>query len=244
MYKVYLGKVALPVPPSKIEISSPSRNETVDLINGSQVSIIKQGGLPQFNLEFELPSQQYPYVLDLDSISKALDEGISAAKNYVFDAAKGAIGAGIAGYMLGGGSGAASAFGGAFANNLAANKDKLFETGIALASSVLSDKIDSLTGKITGNSKAWEINTKIINYFDSLKGSKMPFQFIVNRSINNGKVKIPLGTNVKVTLEDYTLTEDATNGSDIVVTVNLLTYKEYSTKTYNEDGSTSATRSK
>ena len=56
-----------------------------------------------------------------------------------------------------------------------------------------------------------------------LKINKKPFQFIVKR---------PKGfkTNIKVTLEDLSITEDAKEGRDIKVSVTLKEYRHYGTK--------------
>lgn len=70
-----------------------------------------------------------------------------------------------------------------------------------------------------------------LNYFESLKISQKPFQFIVCRSFpNNQKL---FGTNIKVTLEDYKLTEDARDGFDITVKIKLKQWRDYGAKTVN-----------
>lgn len=64
---------------------------------------------------------------------------------------------------------------------------------------------------------------------ENLKKKKKSFQFIVTRTLPRGSVP---GTNLKVTLEDYTIKEDATNyGTDMVVSVKLKQYRAYGTKT-------------
>ena len=72
-----------------------------------------------------------------------------------------------------------------------------------------------------------------LEYFELLKVQKKPFQFIISRTLPNGKVLF--STNIKVSLEDYTLTEDASNGFDIVVKIKLKQYREYGTKVVNLD---------
>lgn len=64
---------------------------------------------------------------------------------------------------------------------------------------------------------------------EKFKLSKEPFQFIVTRTNPSGKMLFD--TNMKVSLEDYTLTEEAENGLDLMVSVRLKQYKAYSTKT-------------
>lgn len=70
-----------------------------------------------------------------------------------------------------------------------------------------------------------------LEYFEELKTSKEPFQFIVARSLPNGKNLF--STNIKVTLEDYTLTEQAKTGFDVTVKVSLKQWRGYGTKTVN-----------
>lgn len=61
-----------------------------------------------------------------------------------------------------------------------------------------------------------------------LKTSKQPFQFIVTREKPSGTGLF--NTNMKVSLESYTIKEDANNGIDVVVAIKLKQYKEFSTK--------------
>lgn len=70
-----------------------------------------------------------------------------------------------------------------------------------------------------------------IDYFESLKNGRMPFQFIVCRRLPNSKKLF--GTNLKVTLEDYKLTEDAGNGFDVSVKIRLKQWRDYGTRTVN-----------
>ena len=61
------------------------------------------------------------------------------------------------------------------------------------------------------------------------KQKKKTFKFIVTRSAPNGKNK-RYSTNMKVSLEDYTVIEDADNGLDTVVSIRLKQYRKYGTK--------------
>ena len=54
-----------------------------------------------------------------------------------------------------------------------------------------------------------------LTVFEELKTSKKPFQFIVCRQTPAGKQL--LNTNIKVSLEDYKITEEAKNGFDFKV---------------------------
>ncbi|MEK3993716.1 LysM domain-containing protein [Psychrobacillus sp. FSL K6-2365] len=70
--------------------------------------------------------------------------------------------------------------------------------------------------------------TYYLEKLENLKLSKKPFQFIVSRMKPNGDLLFD--TNLKVSLEDYPIQEDAENGFDIVVSLNLKQYREYGTK--------------
>ena len=70
-----------------------------------------------------------------------------------------------------------------------------------------------------------------LDYFEELKTSKQPFQFLVSRTMPNGRVLF--STNIKVSMEDYKVTEDAKNGFDLKVKISLKQYREYGTKTVN-----------
>lgn len=64
------------------------------------------------------------------------------------------------------------------------------------------------------------------------KQNKETFQFIVTRTLPNGKMLFD--TNMKVSLESYTIKEDAKSyGMDVMVTIKLKQYRDYSTKTCN-----------
>lgn len=74
--------------------------------------------------------------------------------------------------------------------------------------------------------------TAFIAALKVLDASKVPFPFVVTRTTPKGK---PLFfTSMWVTLEDYTLTEDANNGLDVMLSVTLKEYESYGTTTYKE----------
>lgn len=68
-----------------------------------------------------------------------------------------------------------------------------------------------------------------LDYFENLKIGKKPFQFIVSRTLPSGKVLF--STNLKVSLEDYKITEQAKDGFDLTVKIKLKQYRDYGTKT-------------
>ena len=85
-----------------------------------------------------------------------------------------------------------------------------------------------------------------LGHIEKLKVSQQPFQFIVARALPGATTKVNAGnlenpftvsdkslfsTNLKVLLEDYKVTEDAGNGLDLEIEVNLKQYRDYGTKT-------------
>lgn len=67
--------------------------------------------------------------------------------------------------------------------------------------------------------------------FEQLKTSKKPFQFICSR-VSPSK-KLLFDTNIKVSLEDYRIKEDASFGQELKVIIKLKQYKNYGTKLVN-----------
>lgn len=67
-----------------------------------------------------------------------------------------------------------------------------------------------------------------LDHFEQLKTSQKPFQFLVSRCLPNGQLLF--GTDMKVSLEDYTIKEDASDGFDLTVSIQLKQYREYSTQ--------------
>lgn len=68
-----------------------------------------------------------------------------------------------------------------------------------------------------------------LEQFETLKIDNEPFQFIVTRTLPNGEVLF--STNIKISMENYTITEDSKNGFDVVVKISLKQYRDYGTKT-------------
>ncbi|KYG88986.1 peptidoglycan-binding protein [[Bacillus] sp. KCTC 13219] len=63
---------------------------------------------------------------------------------------------------------------------------------------------------------------------EKLKVAQEPFQFIVNRVKPDGSLLFD--TNMTVSLEEYEIEEDAENGFDVTVTINLKQWRPYGTK--------------
>lgn len=76
---------------------------------------------------------------------------------------------------------------------------------------------------------------KSANYFleilEHLKTSPNPFKFKVIRKFPNGKMLF--NTNMKVSLETYSISDDANEGFDVVVNIKLKQYRDFGTKTCN-----------
>lgn len=68
-----------------------------------------------------------------------------------------------------------------------------------------------------------------LSKLESLMTGKEPFRFLVSRVSPSGRLLYD--TNMKVSLENYTVTEDATKGPDVTVSITLKQYISYSTKT-------------
>lgn len=67
-----------------------------------------------------------------------------------------------------------------------------------------------------------------LSFFEGLKTGRKPFQFIVSRTMPSGKVLF--STNMKVSMEDYKITEQAKDGFDLTVKIQLKQYRDYGTK--------------
>jgi LysM repeat protein len=140
-YYFYLGNVLLPIPPSKLELKISNNNKTYDLINYSQINVLKNPGLSSLEFEVVLPNTKYPFAMYKNNFQNAK-------------------------YYLG--------------------------------------------------------------VLESLKVNRSAFQFIVVRKFPNGKDIF--NTNIKVALEEYTITDTTEEGFDTKVKIKLKQYKEYSTK--------------
>ena len=62
-YYFYLGNVLLPIPPSKLELKISNNNKTYDLINYSQINVLKNPGLSSLEFEVVLPNTKYPFAM-------------------------------------------------------------------------------------------------------------------------------------------------------------------------------------
>ncbi len=67
-----------------------------------------------------------------------------------------------------------------------------------------------------------------LGWFERLKTGCSPFQFIVSRRMQDGTGLF--GTNMKVSMEDYQIAEDADDGFDLKVKIRLKQFREYGTR--------------
>lgn len=70
-----------------------------------------------------------------------------------------------------------------------------------------------------------------LEILEKLKVNRAPFQLIIIRKFPNNKDIY--NTNIKVSIEDYTITDTTDEGFDNKVKLKLRQYREYSTKTVN-----------
>lgn len=143
-YYFYLGNVLLPIPPAKLELKIDNKNKTYDLINYSEINVLKNPGLTSIEFEILLPNVKYPFATYNDNFHNA--------KYY-------------------------------------------------------------------------------LEILEKLKTNRSAFQFIVVRRFTDNKAIYD--TNIKVSLEDYTITDSTDEGFDNKVKIKLKQYREYSTKTVN-----------
>ena len=135
-YYFYLGNVLLPIPPSKLELKISNNNKTYNLINYSQINVLKNPGLSSLEFEVVLPNTKYPFAMYKNNFQNAK-------------------------YYLG--------------------------------------------------------------VLENLKVNRSAFQFIVVRKFPNGKDIF--NTNIKVALEEYTITDTTEEGFDTKVKIKLKQYR-------------------
>lgn len=68
-----------------------------------------------------------------------------------------------------------------------------------------------------------------LDRLEALKVQKKAFQLIVTRVFPDGSMLF--GTNLKVSMEEYSIQENVTEGFDLIVSIKLKQYRDYGTKT-------------
>ena len=131
-----------PFPPKKLELKISNQNKTYDLMNYSEINILKSPGLTSIEFDILLPNVKYPFATYKNNFQNAK-------------------------YFLG--------------------------------------------------------------ILENLKVNKSAFSIYSYRKFPNGTGIFD--TNIKVSLEDYTITDSTDEGFDTTVKIKLKQYREYSTKT-------------
>lgn len=60
-YKMYLDGVLMPITPSKVKVKINNQNETLTLISGEKINILKAAGLTDVSFDLLLPQVSYPF---------------------------------------------------------------------------------------------------------------------------------------------------------------------------------------
>lgn len=60
-YKMYLDGVLMPITPSKVKVKINNQNETLTLISGEKINILKAAGLTDVSFDLLLPQVPYPF---------------------------------------------------------------------------------------------------------------------------------------------------------------------------------------
>ena len=60
-YKVYLGEMLLPVTMASLDIKINNQNDTINLIDETEMNILKKPGLTEIAFSFLLPNSKYPF---------------------------------------------------------------------------------------------------------------------------------------------------------------------------------------
>lgn len=63
MYEVYLDDMRLPITPQKITMKTSGQNETITLINGEEVNILRPPGLMEISFDAVIPQVSYPFAV-------------------------------------------------------------------------------------------------------------------------------------------------------------------------------------
>lgn len=67
MYDIYLDRMLIPINPEKISIKSKNKNELIELINSSELNLLKSEGLKDISFSFSIPAFKYPFRNTLSS---------------------------------------------------------------------------------------------------------------------------------------------------------------------------------
>lgn len=156
-YTVYLDDVPMPITPSKIEMKIKNQNKTINLIDGSEINILKAPGLTEFSFELMIPQVKwYPFAIYLGEVINGKYQKTEFIKAQYY-----------------------------------------------------------------------------LDLFERLKIAKQPFPFKIERISPNGVKLFDTEKDMMVSLEEYSVTEDSSNGLDLMVSMCLKQYRKYSAWVYN-----------
>lgn len=96
------------------------------------------------------------------------------------------------------------------------------------STSLKDSVIDSLTRKFLGFSYSFKKAEYYLEKIEKLKTENKSFRLIITRM--TPKFKMLFDTNLLVTLEDYSIREDAREGFDVMVALKFKQYRPYATK--------------
>ena len=65
--------LTFPITPSELTISVGSKNETVSLINGGDINVLKSPSLVEISFDARFPMRKYPYSREVDSFQSYFD---------------------------------------------------------------------------------------------------------------------------------------------------------------------------
>lgn len=109
------------------------------------------------------------------------------------------------------------------------------EVNILKKSGLTEISFDLLLPNVKYPFAVYKSGFKTANHFleilEHLKTNHNPFKFKVIRKFPNGKMLF--NTNMKVSMESYSVSDDAKEGFDVVVNIKLKQYRDFGTKTCN-----------
>ena len=254
-YDFYFGEFRLPVTPASLKITTPSKNETVTLINDGEINIVKKQGLREISFSFMLPYQKYPFVKsgkdDPNKVTSVTGMGVDVVNGYLngswestaIDVANSALNL-VGETFLSGNADFSPAY---FIPLLEDMKKygKKFQFKV-----YRNDVNDIMNATKTAVSFGLDVG---VDYAEKLAGklgasAVLMGKTATNQLMNGNKTKLP-NTSIPVVIEELEFEEDAEDyGRDIMCNITLKEWKPYSTKRYrftdNEDGSKTVTTEK
>lgn len=159
-YYFFLDDLMIPVPPEKMQLKVKNRNKTVELIDNTEVNLIKSAGLTEIAFDIRLPGDARPYA----NYSTSIGQGV----------------------------------------------------------------LSFVGKKLLGKDLTFRSPGYYLPKIAKLKTSNKPFPFIVLRMGQN--FSILFDTCMMMTLEEYSIEENAKEGFDVTVPVKLKQYVDYGTK--------------